>query len=127
MVLDVTSYPQQSMQSGCTKVTFLTQYIDKRAPTVSVKVTSIMQTRPAKQQKTNTRCGAIKGKIQLKKYAGVDYDSISMGQHQQLYKLWKKTGLIKGKKTPESGRALEARVASFMQKQTIVAMRAYSR
>ena len=48
-----------------------------------------------------------------------------MGQHQQLYKLWKKTGLIKGKKTPESGRALEARVASFRQKQTIVAMRAY--
>ena len=27
-----------------------------------------------------------------------------------MYELWKKTGLIKGKKTPESSRAFEARV-----------------
>ena len=32
-------------------------------------------------------------------------------QHQQLYELWKKARLIKGKKTPKSSRALEARVA----------------
>ena len=31
-------------------------------------------------------------------------------QHQQLYELQKKARLIKGKKTPESSRALEARV-----------------
>ena len=30
---------------------------------------------------------------------------------QQLYELWRKVGLIKGKKTPKSSRALENRVA----------------
>ena len=34
-----------------------------------------------------------------------------VAQHQQLYELWKKAALIMGKKTPESSRALEARVA----------------
>ena len=34
-----------------------------------------------------------------------------MAQHQQLYELRKNAGLVKGKKTPESRRALEARVA----------------
>ena len=34
-----------------------------------------------------------------------------MTQCQQLYEFWKKAGLIKGKKTPESSRALEAKVA----------------
>ena len=48
-----------------------------------------------------------------------------MAQHQQLYKLWKKDGLIKGKKTSESSRALEARVAALKQKQKTVVMRAY--
>ena len=37
-------------------------------------------------------------------------------QHQQLYKLQKKAGLIKGKKTPESSRALEIRVAALKAK-----------
>ena len=32
-------------------------------------------------------------------------------QHQQLYELQKKAGLIKGKKIPENNRDLEARVA----------------
>ena len=41
-----------------------------------------------------------------------------MAQHKQLYELWKKAWLIKGKKTPESDRALEVR--------KIVVMRAYS-
>ena len=34
-------------------------------------------------------------------------------QHQQLYELWKKAGLVKGKNTPESSRALEARLATL--------------
>ena len=34
-----------------------------------------------------------------------------MAKHQQLFKLQKEVGLVKGKKTPESSRALEARVA----------------
>ena len=36
---------------------------------------------------------------------------MSMTQHQQLYELCKKAGLIHGKKTPESSGALEATVA----------------
>ena len=44
-------------------VTFLTQYIDKRAPTASVKVVSVTQTRPVKQQKTNASHVTFKGKI----------------------------------------------------------------
>ena len=39
-----------------------------------------------------------------------------MAQHQQLYKLWKKAGPTKGKKTPESSRALEAREAMLEAK-----------
>ena len=34
-----------------------------------------------------------------------------MAQHQQLHELWKKARIVKGKKTPGSSRALEARVA----------------
>ena len=37
-------------------------------------------------------------------------------QHQQLFKLWKKAGLVKGKKTPDSSRALEARLAMLEAK-----------
>ena len=36
---------------------------------------------------------------------------MSTALHQHLYDLWKKAGLIKGKKITESNRALEARVA----------------
>ena len=36
---------------------------------------------------------------------------MSMAQRQQLYELQKKAGLIKSKKTLESSRALEARIA----------------
>ena len=34
-------------------------------------------------------------------------------QCKQLYELWKKSGLIKGKKTQESSKVLEARVAAL--------------
>ena len=50
-------------------VIFLTQYIDKRAPILSVKVASVTQTRPAKWQKTNASCITFKGNIELKKYS----------------------------------------------------------
>ena len=36
-----------------------------------------------------------------------------MAQHQQLYQLQKKVGLIKGKKTQENSRAFEERVAAL--------------
>ena len=71
-------------------VTFLTQYIDKRAPTLSVKVASVMQTRPAKWHKTNASYGTFKGKIELKKYTQEEYESMSTAQHQQLHNLQKK-------------------------------------
>ena len=50
---------------------------------------------------------------------------MSMGQHQQLHELQKEAGLIKGKKMPESGRALEVEWLHTKQKQIIVEMRAY--
>ena len=50
-------------------VAFLTQYINKKAPTPSVKVASVNQTRPAKWQKTSTNNGTFKGKIELEKYS----------------------------------------------------------
>ena len=83
---------------------------------MSAKVESVMHTRPAKWQKINTSPGTFKGKIELKKYSREEYDSKSMVQHQQLYKLQKKARLIKGKKTPESSRALETRVAALEAK-----------
>ena len=39
-----------------------------------------------------------------------------MAQSQQLYEVWKKTNLIKDKKTPENSRDLEARVATLEAK-----------
>ena len=39
-----------------TVVTFLTQYINKKAPTESVKVATAGQARPAKQYKANANC-----------------------------------------------------------------------
>ena len=41
---------------------------------------------------------------------------MSMAQHQKLYELQKKAILIKGRKTPESIRALEARAAALEAK-----------
>ena len=71
-------------------VTFLSQYIDKKATTPSVKVASVTKTRAAKWQKTSTTHGFFKGKIQLKKYSREEYDSMLMTQHQQEYELKKK-------------------------------------
>ena len=47
----------------------------------------------------------------MKKYSREEYDSMSIAQHQHLNKLQKKIGLINCSKTPESSRAVEARVA----------------
>ena len=75
-----------------------------------------MQTRPARRQKISTTCVTFKGKIEFKKYSRKEYGSMSMVKCQQLYELWKKTGLIKEKKTQESSRALETRVAMLEAK-----------
>ena len=97
-------------------VTFLTKYINKRALTPSVKVASVGQKRPAKQQKTTTIHGTFKGKIELKKYSREEHDLMLMVQCQHLYELWKEAKLIKGKMAQEIGRALEARVAMLKAK-----------
>ena len=52
----------------------------------------------------------------MKKYSRKEYDSMSTAQHQQMYELQKKARLTKGKKTPESSRALETRVAALEMK-----------
>ena len=44
---------------------------------------------------------------------------MSVAQCQQLYELQKKAGLIKGEKTPESSRAIEARVTMLEAKSEI--------
>ena len=106
-------------------VAFLTQYRDKRALTPSMKVASASQNRLSKWQRTSATCGTFEGKIELKKYSREEYDSMLMAQCQQPYEFQKKARLIKGKKTPESGRALEARVAMPEAKQTTVVKRAY--
>ena len=109
----MTSCKQQSPQSDKYKkdfdtvVTFLIWHINKRAPTLSVKVASLSHTKPAKQQKTSANHGTFKGKAELKKYSIEEYDSMSIVQCQQLYELQQKAGHAKGKKTPESRRALE--------------------
>ena len=87
-----------------------------RALAPSVKVASVGQKRYAKQQRTSTSHGTYKGKFESKKYSRKEYDSMSMAQHQQLYELLKKIRLMKRKKTSESSRALEARVAMLKAK-----------
>ena len=115
-VATVRVHPDKYEKNFNVVVAFLAQYIDKRAPTVSVMVASVVQTRPAKWQKTNASNGTFKGNIELKKYYREEYDSMSMAQHQQLFKLQKEAGLVKGKKTPESIRALEAGEAALEAK-----------
>ena len=58
-------------------VAFLFQYIDRKAPTLSVKVASVTQSRPAKRQKTSASHGTFRGKIELRKYSQEEYDSMS--------------------------------------------------
>ena len=97
-------------------VTFLTHYINKRSTTPSLKVSSVMQTRPTNWQMINAGHCTFKGKIELKKNSQEEYDSLIMAQHQQLHEFWKKDGFIKGKMTPESSRASEAKVAMLEAK-----------
>ena len=115
-VIAVKVHPDKYEKDFNTVVTFLTQYINKRELTPSVKIVFVNQNRPTKQQKNSTTCETFKGKIELKKYSREEYDSMLVAQHQQLYELWKKARLIKGKKTPESSSALEARVAALEAK-----------
>ena len=61
-------------------VAFLSQYINKRAQTSSVKVASVRQSKPAKWQKTSATHGTFNGKSELKKYSREKYDSVLTAQ-----------------------------------------------
>ena len=91
-VAAVRAHPDKYKKGFDAVVAFLTQYIDKRAPTPSVKVASVTQTRPAKQQKTSASHGTFKGKIELKKYSREEHESMLVAHCQQLYELQKKPG-----------------------------------
>ena len=97
----VSAHPDKYKKDFSTIVAFLTQYINKRVPTLSVKVSSVGPTRPSKWQKTSTICGTFKGKIEFKKYFREEYDSVSMAQCQQLCELWKIAGFVKSKDSRE--------------------------
>ena len=73
-VTTVRAHPDKYEKDFDTVVTFLTQSTDKRSPTPSVMVASIMQTRPAKWKKSNASHGTFRGKIKLKKYSREEYD-----------------------------------------------------
>ena len=90
VVATVRVHPDKYEMDFDAVVMYLTQYIDKRAPTPSVRVASVAQTKPAKWQKTNASHDTFKRKNELKKYSRDEYDSMLMAQHQQLLKLWKK-------------------------------------
>ena len=90
---------------------------------MSVKVSSVGPTRPANLHMTNANFWTFERKIELKMYSMEEYDSMSMAQHQQLYKLWIIARLIKRKRTPKRRKALKARVA-MIKKHTTVTMRA---
>ena len=115
-VAAVRAHPDKYEKDFDAAVAFLTQYIDKNAPTLSVNIVSVTQTRPAKRQKTSKTHGTYMGKIELKKYSREEYDSMSAAQCQPLYELQKRAGLRKGKKSLESSRALFARVAMLEAK-----------
>ena len=68
-VAAVRAHPDKYEKDFDAVVAFLTQYIDKKAPTPSVKVASVTQTRPAKRQKTSASCGTFKRKIKLRVYS----------------------------------------------------------
>ena len=55
-------------------VAFITKYINKRAPTLRVKIASVGQMRSDKWQMTSATHGTFKWKIELKKYSREEYD-----------------------------------------------------
>ena len=84
-IATVRAHPDRYENDFDAVVAFLSQNIDKKAWSPSVKGTSVTQTRPAKRQKTSTSGITFKGKIELRNYSRKEYDSMSVAQHQQLY------------------------------------------
>ena len=63
----------------------------------------------------------------MKKNSREEYDSMMTAQQQNLYVLQCKAGILNGKKTPESSKALEVRVAMLQAKQKTISMRTFWR
>ena len=95
VVATVMAHPDKYMKDFNIVVTFLSQYINKKAPKPSVKIASVTQTRPAKRQKTSASHNILRGKIELKKYSQKEHYSMSAARYQQLHELWKKARLRK--------------------------------
>ena len=83
-VAEVRAHPDRYEKDFDAVITFLSKYIDRKAPPPSVKVAFVTQTRPAKRQKTSASHGTFRGKIELIKDSREEYDSMSAGQHQPL-------------------------------------------
>ena len=59
-IATVRAHPDKYKNDFDTIDVFLSQYIDKKAPTPSVKITSVNQNRHIKQQKTSATHGTFK-------------------------------------------------------------------
>ena len=62
-ITTVRAHPENYKNDFDAVVTFLSQFIDKRALTPSVKVASVCQTRPAKWQKTSATHDTVKERL----------------------------------------------------------------
>ena len=69
-VITVRAHADKYEKDFYTVVAFLTQYINKRASSLSVKVASFSQIRPAKWQVTHENHGTFKGKVESKNTSG---------------------------------------------------------
>ena len=76
----VRAHPDMYKKDFDAVVTFLTKYINKKAPTPSVKVASIRRNRPGKRQKTYTAHFTVKEKIELNEYLREENDSMTMAE-----------------------------------------------
>ena len=75
-ITTVWAHPDKYEKDFAVVVTFITQDMDKRAPTPSVKVASVTQTRPSKQQENSASHSTFKGRTELKIYSREEYDSM---------------------------------------------------
>ena len=78
-VATVRAHPDKYEKDFDAVVALLTQYIDKKAPTPSMKDASVTQTRPAKRQKTSASHGTFRRKIEFKEYSREEKDSLLAG------------------------------------------------
>ena len=101
-VAAVRVHPDKYEKDFSKVVTFLSQYISQRAPTPSVKVASVGQSRPAKWQKTSATCSPFKGKIELKKYSREEYTQYQWHSINSYMSSGRKPELLKVRRPQEA-------------------------